>query len=439
MRAPIFSAQSKKVLDICSFSGENYGKLSNGQLLDSNNVSVLPGGALCSLLAERKINITAGAKTLADGVYTLSEEYDAGYETPVKAEWIYENVCPAEVMKYEDRYLTTSRIFIKNIGEYGKNENGYRRIVGSFGDGENIFVFYEACYIIMDERRDAEYSRLPKGYVVQFSTADGGSLCVYALSQLFMDVISSKGGITTSLIDARLMLHDSITNAKYQKSTLISTNGNTYKYASLDYAPSLGESYAWNLDKVYTELYKTLGDYPHTYFSYQERTSMIKYSNKETGDGIFESAGEKRLILPEMRLLTKSGGKWGISSEKADMPNFYAAVQYLDRLFGICDDTVYASVMGKCNDFKETLDETPVGSWRMVTPDEGGFTAITAYGGKVVVFTAERMMTIRGNELPFVLSYVGEHGCVSGGALAALDGLLYFVSHEESCVTTAQA
>lgn len=433
MRAAAFSTLGKKTLDIRSFLGEHFGKLSDGQIVNSNNVTVLSGGALYSMLAERKIDIAASSNSLADGVYSLCEEHDAEYETYVTPEWVYKNICPKDVLAYEDWQLAAARIFVENIGEYGKNDAGYRRVLGAFSDGTNTFVFYESCYKIIDERRSYEHTRLPKGYIVQFNSGeydgDTGSICIYALSQVFLDVIDSYGNVTTTLVDASLILHKKITAAKYLKSTLISTDGKTYKYATLDYAPHLGESYTINFDRVYTDIYQTLGDYASVYVSYRCPKRMVRYCNMKDGEAPFGTSGEKMLVLPDMRLLSESG-TWSLSSESADMPTLYAAVQYFDRLFGINGDTVYASAMGACTDFTESLDESASGSWRMVTSDIGGFTAICSFGGKVVVFTEQSMMTVRGNELPFTLSFVGEHGCVSQDALAALDGALYFVSRE---------
>ncbi len=435
MRAPKLPTFGKKVLDISTFSGEHRGVLSDGQLVDSDGVTVLSGGALCSLLKARKLDIMHNVTLLSEGAYSLCTEHDCDYETYVTPEWVYQNICPKDILAYETWQLPGSRILVKSTGEEGKSENGYRRVLGAFDDGDKIFVFYEACYIIVDERRSATHTKLDKGYVMYFNAGLSGdlngSVTVYSLSQLLLDVIDADGLISTSLVDARIVQRKKITESKYKKSTLASTDGVTYRYLSSDYLPSLGGSYTVNYDRVYTEIYPTLAeDYASVYFGYLGPKRAVRYSNMTDGEEPFGTIGEKLMLLPDMHLLSQSDGMWALSDEKADTPTLYAAVQYFDRLFGIGGDTVYASHAGACTNFSESLDETVLGSWRMVTADEGGFTAITSFGGKVVVFTAASMMTVRGSEKPFNLSFVGEHGCVSQDALTTLDGLLYFVSRE---------
>ncbi len=434
MRAALFSKIPSKAIELTKFSGEHSSKIANGQLFDSDNVSVLNGGAICSMLAERKVDINAFLPSLSEGVYSLCEFYDSEYETHVSKEWIYQNICPQAIMAYQNWQLDAARIFVKDIGQGAKNNGGYRRVINAFTHGDNIFIFYEACYRIIDERRSFLHYNYSKGNLVQFNSDSSGdkrgSVNVYTISQMFLDVIDKFGNVETALIDANLALLETIENSSYLKSTLVSTDGVNYKYTSFDYMPHIGVSYNSNYDRLYTEKYLLDNEYPSVYFSYGDKKRTVRYCNIDNGEGQFDSRGEKLLILPDMCLFSKENGEWSFSERGHMFPKFSAAVQYFDRLFGINGDTVYASVAGMCTDFVETSDGWKRGAWRMVTSDEGGFTAITEFGGKVVVFTAESMMTVRGNELPFTLSFVGHFGCVSQDALTTLDGMLYFVSRE---------
>ena len=126
-----------------------------------------------------------------------------------------------------------------------------------------------------------------------------------------------------------------------------------------------------------------------------------------------------------------SGGKWSLGAVNDTMPPLNAAVQHFERLYGICGDTLYVSCAGQCTNFTEGEDNQPItAGWRTVTSDSSGFTAITSFDGKVVVFTENSMMTVRGTELPFSLSYEGDFGCASGEMLATSGGSLYFISRD---------
>ena len=142
------------------------------------------------------------------------------------------------------------------------------------------------------------------------------------------------------------------------------------------------------------------------------------------------SEGEKILVLPDMKLLQKDEyGMWSLHKEPcSSMPDIKAAVQQFDRFYGICDNMTYVSVKGNCTDFTLPEQSPEADGWSMVTNDEGGFTAIAAFDGKVAVFTQNDLITLKGNELPFTLSYDADCGCYSQDAVAVCEGVLYFAS-----------
>ena len=433
LKAEMLAKEAKKVLDIDRFSGEHFDKFVTGMLVDSNNVCVLPGGALTSMFSDSRVDVSVLGNIA--GVYTFCGDCDPEYETQVTPEWVYENVCPEDLLGYEKWQLNESRLLIKDVGMPAKTASGYRHIVGAFSDGEYTYVFYDAVYSMIDERRQAEYMAFGRGYMYKFfSGKDGdyvGSVDIYTLSQMFLDVIDSEGNIATSLVTADLKHIERIDDEKYKYSMLISTDGENFRYASADYAPQLGIIYTVYFDRVYTDLYSVLDtDYPLLLAYSSNEKRIVRYCNSGEGIGTFGKKGEKILVMPDMRLLERSGREWGLSEAKSDtMPKLSAAVQYFSRLFGIYGDTVYASVSGDCSDFTEADENEPTsGAWHMVTEDAGGFTAITAFDGKVIVFTKQRMMTVRNVELPFALSQVGNCGCVSQEALASVGENLYFIS-----------
>ena len=431
-KVAIFSQKGSEALNIKSFIGEHFDALKDGMLCDSDNVRVLSGGAVASMLASRKVDI--GAYESIEGVYTFCSDWDSEYETNTTPEWVYENICSAETLNYEKWHLVASRIMVKDIGMPPKNESGYRNILGAFSDGDKTYVFYDAYYNIIDERRQEEFKAIGSGLAyVFYSGNDGnysGSIYVYSLSQIFLDVIDSDGNVETSLVSARLDNGKRISDSKYYRSMMVSTDKENYKYVSADYIPTLGQSYTAYFDRVYTEIYPVLdSECPSFVYTYPSPRRLVRYSNREKREAPFGDGGEKMLLLPDMRLLERTDGRWTLSEKSEKMPTLYAAVQYFDRLFGICGESLYASVLGECSNFTEATDNIPSsGGWQTVTGDDGGFTAITSFDGKVVVFTNNSMMTVRDTELPFTLSYVGDYGCISQEGLKAIGNSLYFVS-----------
>lgn len=422
---------AKKILEMDRFTGLDIGKLQCGQLTDVGNMHILTGGALRSLLEEKKITVTPSPAIA--GVYTYSSSYDPRYETKTTAAWVYQNVCPADVLNYASGLTSTSRIMVADVGKPGKTEAGYRNVLAAFSDGEKTYILYDAVYNIIDQRRDEEYSAVGTGILVQYvSTYDetlGLWAIAYTLTQLWLDTIDASGRITSVLVTGYLKRRKKYSD-NYAKATLISTDGENFRYASAEWLPTLGVVYSASPDAIYENYYATLGT-AHTAVSYLavKNRRLVRYSNRTAGEGVYGETGEKLLLLPEMQLLTNSGGTWGAATPSETIPQMDAAVQHFERLYGISGDRLYVSAAGNCTDYTEAVDGLPVtAAWQTVTADVGGFTAIASFDGQVVVFTAYSMMTVRGIELPFSLSYIGAYGCPSAEAVTVLGDWLYFSS-----------
>lgn len=424
-------AGKRASLEIDGFSGLDIGSIAPGQLTDAHNMHVLSGGALHTLLSEKKITLSDSEPL--GGVYTLYSLYDARYEKQVTPEWVYQNICPEAVMHYENNLQSASRILLADVGMPGKVNGGYRHLIAAFSDGEDTYVLYDAVYNMIDQRRTDTYSKVGDGYTVQFYNGFLATEKTYAaagtLTQLWMDRISPAGNVTALLISATFKQRTKL-NSGFSKATLISENGKTCRYAGSGYLPDLGEAYNASPDAVYERAYPTLAaDYTPISAWEGDMRRLVRYNNRTAGEGEYGAVGEKLLLLPDMRLLVHESDGWRIAEETDSIPEMTAAVQHFDRLFGIAGDRLYASASGNCTDYAVSEDPTAVHTaWETVTPSLGGFTAIASFDGQVVVFTASSMMTVRGTALPFSLSYVGAYGCRSQDAVAALGGWLYFAS-----------
>ena len=417
------------VTEITRFLQSDIGKLCAGQLTDVDNMPILSGGALRSMLREKQIVIPP-SEELA-GVYTLTDVHDPAYEIPTSASWVYAHICPASVLQYAGSLDTTSRMLVGSGGKPGKTADGYRNILAAFSDGETIYVLYDAVYNIIDQRREMEYTAVGTGIVVQLNGMPSASLgtrtIAYTLTQLWMDTIDRNGNVTALLIDGNLKKRKEYSNS-VAKATLISADKKNFRYCSADWLPQIGAAYSASPDAMYETYYPALGSaYALTgYYASKER-HIVRYNNRSGENG----GGEQLLVLPDMLLLSCQNGIWSQQSLASSVPKMTAAVQHFERLYGIAGNTLYASAAGNCTEYTEAVDGLPVtAAWKIVTADIGGFTAITSFDGKVIVFTASSMMTVRGTELPFSLSYVGAYGCPSSLAVVAYGDWLYFSSGE---------
>ena len=420
-----YASTGVKAIDITKFFGIDEGSRICGGLADTDNVTVLSGGAVKSMLSAR--NIDVGVSPLVDGIYTYSSTYDPEYETPTTPEWVYANICPASVLNYAATVLPNSRMFVATGDAPAKTKDGYRNIIAAFSEGENVYVFYDSAVNIIDQRRAEDYAKVGKGIVVQYYSGDneseGTSCLIYTVTQLWLDVIS-EGKVTTTLVEASLKKRKKLGTA-YDKSTLISEDNKNFKYGSLSYFPSLGASYTLFSDRVYQEIYPTLlSDYDSKSAYPAGARQVVCYRNKKDA-----SDSEKLIMLPDMRLINKQSGGWSLAEKSTLIPEMDGAVQHFERLFGFKGEKLYASSVGDCTSYTEGVDNLPAtAAWQTVTSERGGFTAIASFDGEVVAFTKSSMMTVRGTLLPFSVSYVGAYGCENQSALTVLGGYLYFAS-----------
>ncbi len=416
----------EKTLCLDRFYGLDDGGRVAGQLVDADNVCIRTGGALCPIPSAAPLPLSDSV--LHSGVYTLCSEYDTDYETPVTPAWVYAHIAPRAVLDYSSILESSARLLVADVGMGGRVNGRYRNALGAFSEDGCTYVLYEAVYNLIDQRRVQDYERLDGGTVSQFSAlnADKGYYtAVGTLTQLWLDRIEGLS-VESRLVDAVFTERERL-SATYAYATLVCVDGGASHYVSADFLPQLGAAYTGRPDKVYTDVYPKLSGYAAASALATGTRRAVSCYNRVAGEGDFGAVGAHRLLVPDMRLVTEDG-----LSAPVDMPRMTAAVQHLDRLFGISGSRLYASAAGNCADFTEAVDDLPpTAAWQTVTPDGGGFTAILSFDGRVVAFTEHSMLTVRGNALPFTLSYEGAWGCPRAEAAVTLGDWLYFVSGED--------
>ena len=423
-------ATARKILEITDFSGLSRRSAETGSLLEAEGIRLLSEGTLASVLG--RVQVSVPDSTLQPGVYTLYDHYDSVYETQTTADFIYRNICPAEIMAYSDAEIIAARVLVGENLLPGKTADGYRNLLGAFADSSAFYIFYDAVVNIIDHRRADSYEAVGSGIVVQFeSLKSTTSTYAYTVHQLWLDVITPGKGVTSQMIGAQRTQLFSV-SASRERATLVSEDKTTYRYVSAEYTPDLGASYSIRMDAIYTAEYEKLNGRTPQYAPYAAGMTVARYRRPLTSIGGQPVAARTySLILPTMQLLSESEGAVSVEEPLVGIPQMEQAVQHFGRLFGICGTEIYASKDGDCTDF--TLPAAgsadTAAAWTASAPGgEGAFTALASFDGKVAAFTEKSMLVVEGNALPFTLSYVGAFGCQSQAALAAAGAYLYFVS-----------
>lgn len=124
------------------------------------------------------------------------------------------------------------------------------------------------------------------------------------------------------------------------------------------------------------------------------------------------------------------------------MPNIKYATVHLSRLFGVSDDTVYASGFNDYTNWNlDTIDEyNESNAWMSKTQSntkaDGNFTGIINYQGHIVCFKRDFMHEIYNTKNPFRLTDIYAEGTIDNRSIQDVDGKLIFVSEDNVKVYT---
>lgn len=123
-------------------------------------------------------------------------------------------------------------------------------------------------------------------------------------------------------------------------------------------------------------------------------------------------------------------------------PNIKYATVHLSRLFGVSDDTVYASGFNDYTNWNlDTIDEyNESNAWMSKTQSntkaDGNFTGIINYQGHIVCFKRDYMHEIYNTKNPFRLTDIYAEGTIDNRSIQDVDGKLIFVSEDNVKVYT---
>lgn len=134
-------------------------------------------------------------------------------------------------------------------------------------------------------------------------------------------------------------------------------------------------------------------------------------------------------------------GKW-MPTIPPVFPNIKYATVHLSRLFGVSDDSVYASGFNDYTNWQlDSIDSYNEGNaWcskaQSNTKADGDFTGITNFQGHVVCFKRDYMHEIYNTKNPFRIQDIYAEGAIDNRTIQDVDGKLIFVSEDNVKIYT---
>ena len=119
-------------------------------------------------------------------------------------------------------------------------------------------------------------------------------------------------------------------------------------------------------------------------------------------------------------------------NKDTEIPPLTHACVYLSRVFGVCEDRLYASGFNAAGAWNyDTADDiSATNAWvttsQSSTRASGDFTGIAVYGGQVLAFKESFCQVVHNTRNPFRLSDLMTVGTVDGRSIAEAGGYLFF-------------
>ena len=153
---------------------------------------------------------------------------------------------------------------------------------------------------------------------------------------------------------------------------------------------------------------------------------------------------KKLLIFPDkMSMDFKIEGDFTPAKMPDSMtPNIKYATVHLSRVFGVSDDSVYASGFNDYTNWNlDTIDEyNESNAWMSKTQSntkaDGKFTGIINFQGHIVCFKRDYMHEIYNTKNPFRIQDIYAEGAIDNRTIQDVDGKLIFVSEDDVKVYT---
>ena len=173
--------------------------------------------------------------------------------------------------------------------------------------------------------------------------------------------------------------------------------------------------------------------------------SIVQFNVYEQSEDIVNGAYNKRLLIfpDKMSMPFYVDGDFTPDPMPDSMtPNIKYATVYLSRVFGVSDDSVYASGFNDYTNWNlDTIDEyNENNAWMSKTQSntkaDGNFTGITNFQGHIVCFKRDYMHEIYNTKNPFRIQDIYAEGTIDNRSIQDVDGKLIFVSDDNVKIYT---
>jgi len=174
-------------------------------------------------------------------------------------------------------------------------------------------------------------------------------------------------------------------------------------------------------------------DYTHDVYQFDKDFGFIKARYEMTMTEILEDDTEYVKIVmngSDVNISLTVNTTKGYPSE-GELPNVISVVEHYNRLFGIKENSIYASAWSDKDNWAyfQGLDND---SWAIDTRSAGDFLAITNYQNHVVFFKEDEMMELYGyNPSDFQLQKIAEVGAINQQSVCEYNSVLYFISKDD--------
>ena len=173
--------------------------------------------------------------------------------------------------------------------------------------------------------------------------------------------------------------------------------------------------------------------------------SIVQFNvYNQSGDIVNGTYDKKLLIFPDKMSIDFEINADFTPAKMPDSmtPNIKYATVHLSRVFGVSDDTVYASGFNDYTNWNlDTIDEyNESNAWMSKTQSntkaDGNFTGITNFQGHIVCFKKDYMHEIYNTKNPFRIQDIYAEGTIDNRTIQDVDGKLIFVSEDDVKIYT---
>lgn len=366
------------------------------------------------------------------------------YYKMVKRSWgglNYRQTIDTGALSMEKNISTLEAPYLTPSQERVSVTDRYNHPIDMFGfDGFLLVIYRDAAaikvdYIMLDADGDIAYDETKKAdaiYTGVLKASGATSEDEYPRCVVQFNVYEESDDIVNGTYKKKLLIFPDKKSMYFDADALLSDESNDTgnDFALYDMDVTIREYYNKTAPYLPPETANHAYYYRNTYKCAEtlQGTAVYRYCQYDTVDEEGKNDGG-------------SAYDWKISAAPA-FPNIKYAVVHVSRLFGVSDDSVYASGFNDYTNWNmDTTDSyNESNAWcskaQSNTKADGVFTGITNFQGHVVCFKRDYMHEIYNTKNPFRIQDIFAEGAIDNRTIQDVDGKLFFVSADDVKIYT---